>query len=988
MRRIHALVACLAFAAGAAQAETACTPPTSWPLGHHVGEFAINNDPGTQLVTSSGWDPAYFPARAKSGFTHQALKTALITGVQTYQVGLVGANEPNDLSAWSGSCNLSNASLAAAGATTISLTAEGGGTTSGVYLIDSKNFYGCGTVNLETGVLVAFYNSALRDLEFNGTIGGMWMVDSLVDVDNSDGAGSVPRGSFIGGEQNSTGSLMAHVMYSEMLGGRDSSKTHNMSFYRSHAHAVIKTGDEHVDGFQINSRSEYAFLYENNIEMLFRHTNRPVFLQNSNSNGIHDTWVVNNLISGGSAAIDTCNKTSDNAPRYGECENTVICGNRALAANQNVSWASPSTDNSSGTWTINGGDGIIGTHERENNCFYNGTDGNITTSILDNEDGTMSCGGEIAVSVASKNAVNAKVTLLETWATEIRAAAGAGPPPSNVAPVGTAGATISVAQDSSANAWAGTVSDADGASETLSCTMLAQPANGTATVTSDCDAGTVAGTYTPDAGYVGGDSWTWFVSDGEATSTVLQFATVTGVNQPPTAGNVGSPTWHDADSESRFLAQIVATYQLAEAHTPYLVFSGNTQLNFGLADPDGLSLRVYDQSSGAQLPHCLGGWDQQNETARVFVRVPANTTQLGLYFNASGTLVDEQECDDTTFNTFDTFWTFQKNDATPSDLSGNGRHLTNAGSTEPAIVDAGAEGLAAEFDGADALQWTAPDYPDFTIVARLEGIDGAPQLGRVVQFTPTQSFLMLRSDDAGERKNPKMRLEYSGTDGEWETDDTFTNLTHGEYESLVVTYDAGAASNDPAIYPGTTSAIAFATDADVNPGGTRNSTAGTSYVGNRDSFNRTLYARLAWLGIYAEDKSASFLAAHRAALDGTYLTPRQSGPEWVFTSGAAGLGNDKLADYSSDPEGDAMTCALAGTPNYQGAWGGVTASVAANCSWVTVGGTLPAGEFGFDFTVSATGGSDTASAVFIVQSPAAELEDRGIDAYGKFGVGP
>src|SRR3990172_5060321 len=116
-------VAALLFASPSLAAP-ACTPPTSWPLGHHLGEFAQSNKPssGDTMVTTSGWDPVYQPNLAAN---HQAMKDALITGITTYHVGLPGTTEPNDLPAWGGSCTWTNASLAAAGVPTMTLTADG-----------------------------------------------------------------------------------------------------------------------------------------------------------------------------------------------------------------------------------------------------------------------------------------------------------------------------------------------------------------------------------------------------------------------------------------------------------------------------------------------------------------------------------------------------------------------------------------------------------------------------------------------------------------------------------------------------------------------------------------------------------------------------------------------------------------------------------------------------------------------------------------------
>lgn len=66
-------------------------------------------------------------------------------------------------------------------------------------------------------------------------------------------------------------------------------------------------------------------------------------------------------------------------------------------------------------------------------------------------------------------------------------------------------------------AWAPVVADADG--DELTCAIADAPVNGTATVAEDCS----SGTYTPNAGYVGNDSFTYIANDGiddSASATV------------------------------------------------------------------------------------------------------------------------------------------------------------------------------------------------------------------------------------------------------------------------------------------------------------------------------------------------------------------------------------------------------------------------------------------------------------------------------------
>lgn len=396
-------------------AAPACEPPAAWPLGDHRGEFA---QAGTGVFqTQGGWDPSYFSK-------HQGLKDALTEDIQTYHVGLPESSSVSGLKPWHGSCNWSQASLNAAGMPTISLLDETGGTINQVYLVAGYNMRGC-TVLLQTGVKVAVWGSAFKDIRTSGPSGGVWIVDSLIDADTS------KKGPFRGGEQNST--CRTHVMYSEQLGGLDVGKTHNMTYYRNHLHGSMKVDGGHADGLQINSSSQCAFIFENNVDFLFRMTNRAIFLANSNPGGIRNTWVVNNLVSGGANTIAMCLKTADNAPRFGVCEDSIVCGNRTLADNGNVSWASPGNDESSqGPMRLMLGDGIVGDHYRENNGFYDGRQ--HRTTVRDNEGDSHSLSNGQVVPASSKASINSRVSILETWTSQIRAGAGGGettpvPPP-------------------------------------------------------------------------------------------------------------------------------------------------------------------------------------------------------------------------------------------------------------------------------------------------------------------------------------------------------------------------------------------------------------------------------------------------------------------------------------------------------------------------------------------------------------------------------
>jgi hypothetical protein len=409
---VASLVCLLVFAPVQSMAANSCEPPSAWPLSNGVVDIAVRDSGGIRFRKTSGWDPAYFTGTSSdSGRNHQAWKDKLTSGISTYHVGLSGSpGAPSDRTRWTGSNYLNDSALSAF--PTISLSDGKGGTINGVRLVSGYNFQDS-TIYLQTGVKVAFHDSAFSDIRHNGPTGGTWIIDSMVDASNTG------KGPFRGGEQNSE--CRTHVMYSELSGGLDSGKAHNMTYYRNHIHGAIKANDGHADGLQINSSSSCAFLYENNIDFLFRMTNQPVFLQNSNPGGIRNTWVVNNLLAGGNQVIDFCGKKYD-PDRYGPCVDSVICGNRALGENGKASWASPGADKTNAVASFNAGDGSSGNHYRENNGFLSGT--THAVSIVDEDGDQHSMRSSPAAPSATKAQVNARISLIETWATQIRDAAG------------------------------------------------------------------------------------------------------------------------------------------------------------------------------------------------------------------------------------------------------------------------------------------------------------------------------------------------------------------------------------------------------------------------------------------------------------------------------------------------------------------------------------------------------------------------------------
>jgi VCBS repeat-containing protein len=93
-------------------------------------------------------------------------------------------------------------------------------------------------------------------------------------------------------------------------------------------------------------------------------------------------------------------------------------------------------------------------------------------------------------------------------------------------------------------AKSGTIAASDLDADTLSFTEQTGPAHGTLSL----NATTGAWTYTPDADYVGADSFVVTVADGHGGSAnVTVLVDVTPVNDPPVPGDITDPTWNAAD---------------------------------------------------------------------------------------------------------------------------------------------------------------------------------------------------------------------------------------------------------------------------------------------------------------------------------------------------------------------------------------------------------------------------------------------------------
>ncbi|WP_219644547.1 Ig-like domain-containing protein [Cohnella sp. CFH 77786] len=170
------------------------------------------------------------------------------------------------------------------------------------------------------------------------------------------------------------------------------------------------------------------------------------------------------------------------------------------------------------------------------------------------------------------------------------------------------GDTATVEEDSGANAINVLANDSDVDGDTLTIIAVTQSLHGTVAITG----GGTGLTYTPNENYVGSDSLTYTVHDGNGgTSTATVTVTVTGVNDGPSAGgdtttveedsgaNAINVLANDSDIDGDTLTIIAVTQS---AHGLVEITEGGTGLTYtpdtNFNGPDSFTYTVSDHNGG------------------------------------------------------------------------------------------------------------------------------------------------------------------------------------------------------------------------------------------------------------------------------------------------------------------------------------------------------------------------------------------------------
>lgn len=402
MRRYHQL----ALAALALLALPAAAQDGPYPLGTYDWEWQPAEGQGGPIISRSpGWDPAVDP-------TKRAAKQAMVDDVEanlgTFPVGLQNGIQPSALG--NTGCpvrNTINDPTDVAGLPTVELTGLGT-----FYLVTDCNF-GASTVEVSGGMQVAFWSSAIVDglfVDDSSTASTAIWVDSLIDGDN--GSQYATRCYYSGS--------VCKYLYTEIIGAVDYVKAGpGVHMHKVHAHGYETTlSAPHHDCVQSAEPSD-MFITECNLEGPFQDGNSCLRLLTLGGQDGGPAYVAKSLLGGG--------QTSSNTNLMGTKNGTtakwtggpaVFWANRYMALD-GVGFSHTGGAVGGSACYLDEGPTGSGLAFQSDELW---SDGNTVISGV-----STTCGGPgpiAAVTAAHQTAINDAISDAETWASEVRTAAG------------------------------------------------------------------------------------------------------------------------------------------------------------------------------------------------------------------------------------------------------------------------------------------------------------------------------------------------------------------------------------------------------------------------------------------------------------------------------------------------------------------------------------------------------------------------------------
>ena len=332
--------------------------------------------------------------------------------------------------------------------------------------------------------------------------------------------------------------------------------------------------------------------------------------------------------------------------------------------------------------------------------------------------------------------------------------------------------------------------DADG--DILTASIVTGPSNGSLTLRSDGSF-----TYTPNADYIGTDSFTYKVNDGLLDSNT-ETVTIDVINNAPVANNdsyiidedttlnVSTNNWWDTDWQYR--EQITFTNAPASTLTdfPILVkLTGGVNIDYTKVQNAGEDLRFTD-ADGTPLDYQIEEWDETG-TSYVWVRVPqidtTGTDYITMYYG-NGSAADGQNATGVWDANFAGVWHLNEDTTgagvTISDSTSNANHGVTEGVWDSsASVDA-QTGKGLYFDGD-----TSSRLIRMSDSASLDGTNDAATFSMWINWTDPA--------DGNHQNIMSSSNRFSGTDAgyEWASQGSGNHFFYPEGDAGDANYNLG-----------------------------------------------------------------------------------------------------------------------------------------------------------------------------------------------------